>query len=156
MEDLEQDVRAPCGAEASVLDAALDLCGADEIEGSASDDGHVLGSVALSVSGEVVLELDVEDPVHGLDAPVASDGVGDAVDIEGQGCEIEAGFVADLAGLFGGSVDLNQGLDARKARLSWVSAVGDDPVDVCGGPIEAGLYAAMALFDGGVSISGEN
>ena len=37
---------------------------ADEIESEASNDSHVLCAVPLSVSGEIVLELDIEDPVH--------------------------------------------------------------------------------------------
>jgi hypothetical protein len=30
--------------------------------------------VSLAVSGEIVLELDIEDPVHAFDAPVSADG----------------------------------------------------------------------------------
>ena len=58
---------------------------ADEVESEASNDGHVLCAVPLSVSGEIVLELDIEDPVHAFDAPVSADGGGDAVDVERGG-----------------------------------------------------------------------
>jgi hypothetical protein len=74
---------------------------ADEVESEASNDGHVLCAVSLSVSGEIVLELDIEDPVHAFDAPVSADGRGDAVDVEGGGGDIGSGFAGCFAGLFG-------------------------------------------------------
>ena len=103
----------------------------------------------LSVSGEIVLELDIEDPVHAFDAPVSADGGGDAVDVERSGGDIGSGFAGCFASLFGGGVDLDQGGDAGEAGLAWIAAVRGDPIDFGGGDIAAGLYAPMALFDGG-------
>src|ERR1700751_1277792 len=57
--------------------------------------------MSLAVSGEIVLELDIEDPVHAFDAPVSADGGGDAVDVEGGGGDIGSGFAGCFAGLFG-------------------------------------------------------
>ena len=121
---------------------------ADEVESEASNDGHVLCAVPLSVSGEIVLELDIEDPVHAFDAPVSADGGGDAVDVERGGGDIGSGFAGCFASLFGGGVDLDQGGDAGEAGLAWIAAVRGDPIDFGGGDIAAGLYAPMALFDG--------
>jgi hypothetical protein len=122
---------------------------ADEVESEASNDGHVLCAVPLSVSGEIVLELDIEDPVHAFDAPVSADGGDDAVDVERGGGDIGSGFAGCFASLFGGGVDLHQGGDAGEAWLAWIAAVRGDPIDFGGGDIAAGLYAPMALFDGG-------
>jgi hypothetical protein len=121
---------------------------ADEVESEASNDGHVLSSVSLSVSGEIVLELDIEDPVHALDAPVTADGGGDFVDVAGHGGDVGSDLVSDLASVFGCGVDLGQGGYAREAGLAWIAAVRSDPRDVVGGDIAPGLYASMALFEG--------
>jgi hypothetical protein len=57
--------------------------GAHEVEGEAAHHGHVLGAVSLAITRQVVLELDVEQPVHALDAPMAADGGGEALDVQG-------------------------------------------------------------------------
>jgi len=43
-----------------------------EAEGEAADDGHILGAMSGSITRQVVLELDIEQPMHALDAPVAA------------------------------------------------------------------------------------
>ena len=53
------------------LDGFRVLGGADKVEGEVADDGHVLGAEALSQSGLVVVEGDIEHLVQAvLDAPV--------------------------------------------------------------------------------------
>jgi hypothetical protein len=133
----EQEVWVPSGDLAAGFDAALWLIAANEVEGEAADDNHVLGPVALSVAREVVLEGDVEEPVHALDAPVATSGLGEALDVEGGGGEIGSGLGGGLAGLFGDGVDLDEGGDAGEARGAGIVAVGGDPADVAGGEIGA-------------------
>ncbi len=86
--------------------------------------------------------------MHGLNAPVTADSRGDAVDPERERGDIDAGFASNLTGELGGSLNLNQGFDGRKAELSWISAVGGDPVDLRRGPVLSGLYAPMAFFQG--------
>ena len=145
---MKQEIGAPSGEHSSCFDTAFGFAGAHEVKSEAADDGHVLGAVALSIAGEIVLELQVENPVHGLNAPVTADRRGDAVDLKGERGDIDAGLAMALTGLLGGSVNLNQGFDGRKAGLPRISAVGGDPVDLRRGPILAGLYAPMALFQG--------
>jgi hypothetical protein len=76
----EEEIRIPACFFAAYLDAPLCFIGAHE--GEAVDGGHVLGAVAAAVAREVVLELDIEQPVHAFDAPMAAGG-GDAVDVAG-------------------------------------------------------------------------
>jgi hypothetical protein len=82
---------------------------ANEVKGEAPDDGHVFGSVALPVSGEIVLEVDIEDPVRALDAPVAADRGGEFINVERGRGDVGSGLVCDFAGLLGCGMDLDSG-----------------------------------------------
>ena len=112
---MKQEIGAPSGEHSSCFDTAFGFAGAHEVKSEAADDGHVLGAVALSIAGEIVLELQVENPVHGLNAPVTADRRGDAVDLKGERDDIDTGLAMALTGLLGSSVNLNQGFDGRKA-----------------------------------------
>jgi hypothetical protein len=65
-----------------VFTLSLDFVGADETEREAAYDGHVLGAVTTAVAREIVLELNIEQPVHALDAPVTARSVSEPVDVE--------------------------------------------------------------------------
>ena len=86
--------------------------------------------------------------MHALHTPVAGGGRGQTLDIERRRGNEEA--LLDGASLlqFGAVDDAQDGSDALEFWLSRIAAVGCDPVDATGGLIEAGLDAAMALFDG--------
>jgi len=45
-------------------------------------DGHVLGAVAATVALQIVIELHVEQPMHGLDAPAPARAIGQPFDVE--------------------------------------------------------------------------
>src|SRR5215831_17940770 len=64
--------------------------GTDETEREAAYDGHVFGAVTAAVAREIVLELDVEQPVHALYAPVTAHSVSEPVDIERGRRDIQA------------------------------------------------------------------
>jgi hypothetical protein len=80
--------------------AALGLVGTDETEREAAYDGYVLGAVTAAVAREIVLELDVEQPVHALDAPVTACSVSEPVDIERRRRDIEARLERAAIGIF--------------------------------------------------------
>src|SRR4029077_14307654 len=85
---------APAGSFASCLDAPLGLIGTHEAESEATDDCHVLGSVAGPITRQIVLEFDIEQPMHALDAPMTARAPGDAFDIERRGRDIVVGIEA--------------------------------------------------------------
>jgi hypothetical protein len=66
-------------------DASLAPVGADETEGEMAGAGHVFGSVRGSITRQVIVELDIERPVHALHPPMSADGASHAFDIEGCG-----------------------------------------------------------------------
>jgi hypothetical protein len=55
----------------------------DEIGDEAAHDGHILRAVAGPIAGQVIAELDVEQPMHASDAPMTPRGPGGEVDIDG-------------------------------------------------------------------------
>ena len=75
-EDFAEVVFVPTGSFSAKLDGSLVFCGADEIDGEVSDDGHVLCAMALSQPRLIVLEDNVEGPVEGVfDEPMAAHGL---------------------------------------------------------------------------------
>jgi len=44
----------------------------DKLTMRAAHDGHVFGAEAASVTGEIIAERDIEQPVHAFDAPVSA------------------------------------------------------------------------------------
>ena len=106
-------------------------------------------AVAGPVSRQIVLELDIEQPVHAFDTPVAADGLGDAFDVERSGRDVSARVEGRAVGVFGSGADLNDRLDVGEARLARIAALGHDPIDGLRGRVGAGLDAAMGLLDGG-------
>ena len=148
MEDFQEKLGVPACALAACLDASFGFVGAHEVEGEAANNGHIFGAVAGPVSRQIVFELDVKQPVHGFDTPVATGGCGDALDVEGRGGDIEACVEAAAVGIFYARVNLDQGVDGGEAGLARIAAVGCDPVDVAGSRIGSRLDAAMSLLDG--------
>src|ERR1035437_10250764 len=105
-------------------------------------------AVAGSVSRQIVAELDVEQPVHALDAPMAATSLGGAFDVEWRGADVGAGIASGAVGMFGLGVDLDDGLDGGETRLPRIAAIRHDPVDRLRGGVGAGFDAAMRLLDG--------
>src|SRR5664279_4698382 len=135
---------------AAGLDAPLRFVRAHEAEGETADGRHILGAVAGAVAREVVLELDVEQPVHAFDAPMAAGGGGEALDVAGsRGYEI-AGIEAAAIGIFGAGIDLDDGPDIGEARLARIVSIRDDPIYIAGSRVGARLDPAMALLDHGL------
>jgi hypothetical protein len=149
LKDLQQEIGAPAGSFASCLDAPLGLIGTHEAEREAADEGHVLGSVAGPITRQIVLEFDIEQPMHALDAPVPARTPGDAFDIERRGRDIVVGIEAAAIGIFGAGVNLRDGIDVLEARLARVASLRRYPVDLAGGGVSARLDPAMSLLDGG-------
>ena len=150
LEDFEQVIWIPAGGFALCLDAPLCFVGAHEAEREAAHYGHVLGTVFSAITGQVVLEGDVEQPVHALDAPMSAHASGEALDIEHSGAdEIACLRTAASVGIFEAGVNLEDGLDVAKARLPRIAALRGDPGDIVGSCIGAGLNAPMSLFERG-------
>ena len=85
------------------LDGFFVGCGADEVEGEVSDDGHVFGAVSFSEAGLVVAEDDVEDPVEAVfDAPVPTNRLSGL----GRGEVGRGDIVSGLGVGFGAALDL--------------------------------------------------
>ena len=103
---------------------------ADETEGDAVDYSHVLGTVAATVAREIVLERNVERPVHAFDAPVTARPGGKPLDIEWAGGDIVARLERTAIGVFDAREDLDERLDVGESRFAGVTPVGDDPVDI--------------------------
>src|SRR6516165_4726947 len=97
--------------------------GAHKIEGEAPYDSHVFGAVANAVARQVVLELDIEEPVHAFDAPMAACRAGNALDVEGRRGDIETGINTATIGIFGARVDFEQGVHAGAAGRAWIAAL---------------------------------
>jgi hypothetical protein len=57
--------------------------------------------MAGTVAGKVVFELDVEEPMHAFDAPMATRRAGDALDVEWRRGDVEPGVEAAAIGIFG-------------------------------------------------------
>jgi len=85
--------------------------------------------------------------MHAFDAPVATGGVGDPVDVERGRTDEVAGVEGGAVSMLGKAVDLDEGLDAGEARLARVAALGADPIHFAGCRIGAGLDPAVALLD---------
>jgi hypothetical protein len=66
--------------------------------------------VTTAVAREIVLELDVEQPVHALDAPVTARSVSKPVDIERGRRELEARLERAAIGIFDARKDLDEAL----------------------------------------------
>lgn len=127
--------------------------GADQIEGEAAHGRHVLGPVSGAVARQVVLELDIEQPVHALDPPMAANCFADPLDVERCGGDVGAAVEGRAIGMLGASVDLDDRLDGGEARLPRIAALGGDPIGDLRGGVGAGLDTAMAFFDGVVTSS---
>jgi len=95
-------------------------------------------------------EFGVEEPMHAFDAPMATGGLGDPVDVEWGRTDVVARVEGGVFSMLGSAVDPDEGLDAGEARLTRIAVLRSDPVDLAGGRIGACLDAAAALFDGGL------
>ena len=109
--------------------------------------------MAGSVARQIVLELDIQEPVHAFDAPMAPDAAGKTVDVERCGTDEVACVEGAAIGVLDAGTDLDECLDVGEAWLAWIAAFGDDPVDLLRGGVEAGLDTAMPLLDGGLVTS---
>ena len=86
--------------------------------------------MAAAVAREIVLELDVEQSVHALDAPVPARSVSEPVDIERGRRDLEARLERAAIGIFDARKDLDESLYVCEARLTGVTPGGDEPVDI--------------------------
>ena len=102
---------------------------ADETEGDAVDYSHVLGTVAATVAREIVLERNVERPVHAFDAPVIARPGGKPLDIEWAGGDIVARLERTAIGVFAREKILTSVLMLVN-RGSPGNSCRDDPVDI--------------------------
>src|SRR6185437_10216262 len=88
--------------------------------------------------------------MHALDAPMAADAVGDAVDVEGGRTDIGASVEERAVGQLGSTIELDDGGNVGEARLPGIAALGGNPIDDRGGPVGPCLDAAVTLLDGGL------
>ena len=102
-----------------------------------------------SITRQVVLELDIEQPMHALDAPVAARAPGNTLDVERRRTDIVVGIEGAPIGVFGAGKDLDDGLDVGETRLARVASAAENPIDDAGSRIGARLDAAMSFLDGG-------
>ena len=147
LQDLEEEIRIPARRLSAGFDASLGFVGADEAEREATDDGHVLGAVAGAVARQVVRELDVEHPVHALDAPMAARTGGEPFDVERSAGDVEPGVESASVRVFGSIDDAKDRLDAFEARPTRIGSLALEPIDDLRGGIEAGFDAAVAFLD---------
>ncbi len=98
------------------FDASFGFVGAHEAEREAAHDGHVLGAVAGAIARQVVLELDIEQPMHALDAPMAARAGREAFDVERRGRNVEARVERASVGVFRSIENPNERLDALETR----------------------------------------
>ncbi len=68
--------------------------------------------MASAVTRLVIVERDVEFPVHALDPPVASRGVRDSIDVERRGTNIDPSIERASVGEFSSVEHVNQRLYA--------------------------------------------
>jgi len=101
----------------------------DKLTMRAAHDGHVFGAEAASVTGEIIAERDIEQPVHAFDAPVSARAVGEALDIEGGGRDVEPRVLRAAVLEFGSIDDLYDGFDVIEPRLPGIGLSGFDPVN---------------------------
>ena len=69
-----EELGIPAGHLSGGLDGSPSPAGTQEIEGQPTDEGHVLSAVPASEAGLVLLENEVENPMHAFYAPVVTDG----------------------------------------------------------------------------------
>jgi hypothetical protein len=100
-----------------ILTLCLDFFARTKSESEAAHDSHVLGAIASSVAREIILELDVEQPVHALNAPVTAHPVGEPLDVENSRRDIVAGLECAAISVFDTRIDLDQRLDVGVARV---------------------------------------
>jgi hypothetical protein len=148
LQDFEEEVWAPSGGLASGFDASLRFIGAHKANGEATQGRHVLGAIADAVTDQVVLELDIEQPMHAFDAPMAADAGGEALDIARRRRDEIPRLEAAPVRIFDAGVNLDQRLDVGKSRHAGMISIRPDPGDVAGSRVGARLDAAVALFDG--------
>lgn len=91
LEQLEKIVWVPTGCFSSGFDASFAFVGANQAKREAAQDGHVLGAAATAVARQIVLEFNVEQPMHTLHAPMSTSCVGEPVDIERSRRDVETG-----------------------------------------------------------------
>jgi hypothetical protein len=97
-------------------------------EGEATDDGHLLGAVAGSGARQIVVELDVEQPVHAIDSPVAARGAGKPFDVGGAQGGREPRVEGASGGVFGTMENAKKRLDVFEPRLARIGFVGLDSI----------------------------
>ena len=90
-----------------------------------------------SITRQVVLELDIEQPMHALDAPVAARAPGNTLDVERRRTDIVVGIEGAPIGVFGAGKDLDDGLDVGETRLARVASAAENPIDDAGSRIGA-------------------
>jgi hypothetical protein len=132
---------------ASELDGFGVFCGSDEVQGEVTDNGHVLCPEALSQTGLVVAEDDVQHPVQAtFDSPVATHRLGGSFGVEAGRGDIAAGLLIGFRAPFDASLDTDDAGDVWQSQFAGEATVAGQPIDL---PHDAG----GALFDAAMALS---
>ena len=105
--------------------------------------------MAGAVAAQVVFEFDIQQPVHALDAPMAANTGGKALDITRRRRDEIARLEAAAVMMFDAGADLDESFDFGKARRAGIASIRYDPVGVAGSRVRARLDASVAFLDGG-------
>jgi hypothetical protein len=101
-----------------------------------------------SVTREIVLELNVEQPVHALHTPVTAHAIGEPVDVENGSRDVEARLERAPIGVFDSRMDLDQKrLYVGEARLAWIAPLGENPIHFGRSRVGSHLNAAVCPLD---------
>jgi len=105
--------------------------------------------VVLSISGPILVEADVEHPMHAvLDAPMGARGFGELFGRQTRRGEVIAARSADLAVAFDLGFDAGDGGERGHGGAIRVGFGGKEPVDVMDDGVATGLDAAVIGVDG--------
>ena len=107
------------------------FCGAHEIYGEVSDDGHVFGTVAFTETRLVIAEGDIEDPVEAvLDRPVTSNRLGGSRGGENGGRYVISCLESAAVLEFGAGGDFDDGGDVGQTEFAGETTITVKPIDL--------------------------
>lgn len=92
--------------------------------------------------------FDIEQPMHALDALLATHAVSELFDVERRGRDVKSRVECASVGVFRSIENPNQRPDVFEARLTWIGFVGLDPCDILRGRIDARFDATVPYLDG--------
>ena len=118
MDEAGEVVRVEACKLSPVFEAVLVLRMTDEVHGHVFDDGHVLGAVTGSQSGEIIVEDDVENPMQAiLDPPMGAHGGGEGFWVEHGRGQVKAPLAPCVSAVFDSGLDHGDGVEGRKPPL---------------------------------------